>query len=62
MGQGGYISKSNAKLQIEIKQLEQEYEAIRQRMLKDADLLDDIKVKYNEATTELNSRLYPKKK
>lgn len=49
--------KSNNEILLELKQLQEEHEAIKTKMLKDYDRLEAIEKRFNEANAELHARL-----
>ena len=49
-------NKSTSDIQSEIKKIEVDHEAIKQKMLRDYDAMIAMEKKYNEAKVELNKR------
>lgn len=49
--------KSNNEILLELKQLQEEHEAIKTKMLKYYDRLEVIEKRFNEGNTELHKRL-----
>lgn len=49
--------KTNNDILLEIKQMQLDYEALKQKMLRDFDILVDIETKYNEAQKIIIERL-----
>jgi len=49
--------KSNDEILIEIKQIEYDYESLKQKLVNDFDKLVDLETKYTEAHKVINNRL-----
>ena len=54
-----FENKSNNDILLDIKQMEDEYEAIKQRIANDWDKLTELELKFDKANKELVKRLKP---